>query len=136
MGAFSAGVVPVLRENGQVFYLLLRSFNYWDFPKGGVDSEETPLKAALRELKEETAIENVRFSWGDEYIETAPYAKGKIARYYIAEVNGREVQILPNPVLGKAEHHEYRWVSYEEAVPLLGPRVKAVLDWAKGRVAH
>ena len=33
--------------------------NFWQMPQGGVDKKEDFLKAALRELKEETSIENV-----------------------------------------------------------------------------
>ncbi|MGH8313228.1 MAG: NUDIX domain-containing protein, partial [Gammaproteobacteria bacterium] len=50
----SAGVA-VLREApaGRLF-LLLRAWRYWDFPKGAVEPGETPLQAAIREVREET----------------------------------------------------------------------------------
>jgi bis(5'-nucleosidyl)-tetraphosphatase len=39
--------------------------------------------------------------------------------------------VLPvSPELGRPEHHEFRWVSYEEAHRLLSPRVDPILDWA------
>ena len=36
-----------------------------------------------------------------------------------------------SPELGRPEHHEYRWVSFDEAEDLLPPRLAIVLDWAR-----
>ena len=125
----SSGVVPVFM-GPQPSYLLLRAYNYWDFPKGGVEKNEDPLDAALRELSEETGIEKVDFKWGKSFQETPPYARGKVARYYVAQVFSQDVTLLVNPTLGRPEHSEYRWLSYKEARTLLVPRVKIILDWA------
>jgi len=127
----SAGVVIVTQEKGQWRYLLLRAYSYWDFPKGMVEEGEEPIKAALREVKEETGITDLEFHWGYGYRETPPYNKGKVARYYLAETKTKNVQLLINPAIGRAEHEEYRWLSYEEAVKLLAPRVKPVIEWAE-----
>ncbi len=128
-GKYSAGVVVVHGTEASRF-LLLRSFRYWDFPKGAVEAGETPLEAARREVAEETGIGALEFDWGETYRETAPYRGGKIARYYIARSVGRSVRLLPNPVLGRAEHDEFRWLDYAAAHLLLVPRVQAILDWA------
>ncbi len=126
----SAGVIVVRRERGAWRYLLLRVFNYWDFPKGIVEPGEDPLHAAIREVEEETGIRDLRFRWGHGYRETPPYGKGKVARYYVAETRTKEVVLPVSPELGRPEHDEYRWVSYEEARRLLSPRVVPILDWA------
>ena len=42
---------------------------------------EEPIHAALREVQEETGVDDVRFDWGDRYFETGPYSRGKVARY-------------------------------------------------------
>ena len=34
--------------------------NFWQMPQGGVNKDENYYEAALRELKEETSIENVK----------------------------------------------------------------------------
>ena len=126
----SAGVVVVRQEGGVWKYLLLRAYNYWDFSKGIVEAGEDPLEAACREVEEETGLTDLVFSWGHDYQETPPHGQGKIARYYAAETC-QDTIILPiSPELGRPEHHEYRWVSYQEGSELLVPRVTRILDWA------
>jgi 8-oxo-dGTP pyrophosphatase MutT (NUDIX family) len=127
--------VAVVRwEAGQWRYLLLRAFQYWDFPKGQVEDGETCLQAARREVMEETGITDLRFHWGEDYIETGPYARGKVSRYYLAETSEREVVFGISPELGRPEHQEYRWVDYDQAVELTVPRVRHVLEWTVERL--
>jgi len=126
----SAGVV-VLRDTAQgMRFLLLRAYKHWDFPKGMVEPDETPLAAARREVAEETGIDSLEFAWGEVYRETAPYARGKVARYYIARTEREDVALTPNPLTGIHEHMEYRWVDMKEALSLVTPRVKHIIDWA------
>jgi bis(5'-nucleosidyl)-tetraphosphatase len=127
----SAGVVIVRHEPRGYRYLLLRAFNYWDFPKGIVEPGEEPLTAALREVEEETALTGLAFRWGEVYRETERYGNNKIARYYLAESPRGEVVLPVSAELGRPEHDEFRWLRYDEARPLLVPRVAAVLDWAQ-----
>jgi len=126
----SAGVIVVRRDGDTWQYLLLRAFQYWDFPKGIVEAGEKPLEAARREVEEETGLTNLVFAWGHDFRETPPYGPGKVARYYVAETGQIEVVLPISPELGRPEHHEYRWMSYKEARELLAPRVQPILDWA------
>ena len=129
--AVSAGVVIVRRVADRWLYLLLRAYNFWDFPKGMVEPGEEPLAAAIREVEEETTLTNLVFHWGHEFIETEPYGKNKIARYYLAESKEADVMLPVSPELGHPEHDEFRWLDYDAARPLLVPRVYTILDWAK-----
>ena len=126
----SAGVVIVRRFDDQYRYLLLRAHTYWDFPKGIVEPSEDPLAAAIREVEEETTLTNLNFHWGTVFIDTEPYGKNKIARYYLAESPQGEVFLPVTAELGKPEHDEFRWLEYDAARGLLVPRVLAVLEWA------
>ncbi|MCX8048713.1 MAG: bis(5'-nucleosyl)-tetraphosphatase [Methylohalobius sp.] len=126
----AAGIVVIRWVNRTPYYLLLRAFSYWDFPKGSVEPGELPFEAAIREVKEETGLSDLVFRWGEVYCETLPYGKGKVARYYLAESSRGEVWLPLNPELGRPEHHAFRWLTYDEARPLLVPRLRAVLDWA------
>lgn len=130
MGTLSAGVIPVYRKQGKTLFLILRSYKYWDFPKGAVEQEEDPFQTALRELKEESGIESVNFPAGKIFVETEPYAHGKVARYYLGEIDSQNVVLGLNPELGRPEHHEYRWVNESEASRLLNDRLLKVLNWA------
>ncbi|WP_374079800.1 NUDIX domain-containing protein [Bdellovibrio bacteriovorus] len=127
---FSSGIVPIYKSDHEILFLLLRSYNYWDFPKGEVEKNEDPFIAARRELQEETGIDKVQFHFGEIYKETPPYSQGKIARYYIGEVKTKNVTLGVNEELGRPEHQEYRWVNYKDAKLLLGDRVAAILEWA------
>jgi bis(5'-nucleosidyl)-tetraphosphatase len=126
----SAGVIPIRRTAAGCRFLLLRAFNYWDFPKGEVESGERPLEAARREVAEETGLTDLSFLWGEDYYETEPYGRGKIARYYAAATKHSHVVLPVSPELGRPEHHEYRWVSQDEARALLVERVRRALAWA------
>jgi len=131
----SAGVV-VVRETPEGWrYLLLRAYTHWDFPKGMVEDGEEPLAAAVREVREETCIDDLDFAWGEDYIETKPYSRGKVARYYLAKTSTAEVVLPVIEELGRPEHNEYRWVDEAEALRLVSARVEPVVRWAAKRLS-
>jgi len=132
---FSAGVVVVHVAGEAVQYLLLRAYKNWDFPKGLVEPGEQPLDAAVREVKEETTLVNLAFDWGQDYMDTGPYNKGKISRYYLARSNVTQVHLPINPELGFPEHQEARWVGLETALNMVSPRLKPVIHWASDIIA-
>lgn len=131
----SAGMVVVRWIGGEPSYLLLRAYNFWDFPKGQAEPGEDLLQTAQREVKEETSLAELNMRWGPTCRETPVYGKGKVARYYLAECREGEVLLPVNPELGRPEHHEYKWLPYHEARRRLVDRLKPILDWAHGRVA-
>jgi len=115
-------------------YLLLRVYRSWDFPKGMVEPGEDPFAAAVREVREESTIADLEFPFGHDFVETGPYARNKVARYYLGTTRTARVTLPVVPELGKPEHHEWRWVDYEQALDLVSPRVLPVVEWAQGRV--
>jgi len=126
----SSGVVVVRESDAGWRFLLLRAFTHWDFPKGMVEADEEPLAAAVREVREESLIDDLEFEWGHPYLQTGPYSRGKVARYYVARTRTIEVTLPDNPELGRPEHSEFRWVDYEEALRLVSPRVRPIVKWA------
>lgn len=129
----SAGIAIVRNEEKTWKYLFLRAYKNWDFPKGEVEPGEDALQTAEREAREETGITDLKFNWGTVYKETAPYRNGrKIARYYVAETTQSQVKFSINPEIGMPEHHEYRWLSYEEIKRLAPERLSPIIEWANG----
>jgi bis(5'-nucleosidyl)-tetraphosphatase len=111
---------------------MLRAYRNWDFPKGLVEPDEDVFSAALREVAEETALTDLTFPWGQVFIETAPYAHNKVARYYLAETRRETVALPIQPELGRPEHHEWRWLTQTEARACAAARLQPVLSWAEG----
>jgi 8-oxo-dGTP pyrophosphatase MutT (NUDIX family) len=134
--ARSAGAVVVSRKTGEPRYLLLRAYRNWDFPKGLLESGEAPLDAALREVREETGLDDLAFRWGHEFRETEPYNRGKVARFYLAETGQTDIVLPVSPELGRPEHDEYRWVDFDTARRLLPPRLAPILEWAHQRLMN
>ena len=132
----SAGVVVVRQLEAGWRVLLLRAYNYWDCPKGVVEPGEDPLDTARREVREETGLEDLDFRWGERFVETPPYSRNKVARYYLAATSSAAVVLPVNPEIGKPEHHEFRWLTFAEAQQRVVPRNAAVLDWAREQLAQ
>jgi len=127
----SCGVVVARQSGDRWLTLLLRAYHHWDFPKGIRERGEDPMQAAIREVREETSIADLSFEWGDRFFETGPYSRGKIARYFIATTRQEDVVMGPSPETGVPEHHEWRWVSFDEAYDLGSPRVRQIVQWAR-----
>jgi 8-oxo-dGTP pyrophosphatase MutT (NUDIX family) len=96
---FSCGVVSRQRLDRKLKFLLLRAYRNWDFPKGLVEPGEEPIDAAVREVREETALDDISFDWGMVFMDTGPYNKGKISRYYIARSKEVRISLPINPDL-------------------------------------
>jgi 8-oxo-dGTP pyrophosphatase MutT (NUDIX family) len=120
----SCGAVIVRQADDGWLTLMLRAYRNWDFPKGICEMGEQPLQAALREVAEETGIHKPTLRWGERYMETGPYHRGKVARYYLFSTEQEEIEMGISPETGRPEHHEYRWVSFDEAHDLAAPRVR------------
>lgn len=130
------GVVPVaMPAHGSAEYLILRAYKNWDFPKGTAEAGEAPLATALRELREETGIEDVSWPWGQRSMDTAIYAGDKVATYFIGRVDKRRLILPVSAESGRPEHQEYRWTTRDQAGVLLPARLLPILEWAAGIVA-
>lgn len=127
----SCGVVLAREADSRCLTLLLRAYHHWDFPKGVREQGESELEAAQREVREETSIDTLDFAWGERFMETGPYSRGKTARYYLARTAQETVVMGPSPETGAPEHHEWRWVTFDEAYDMTSPRVRTVVQWAR-----
>ena len=107
---------------------VLRADSHWNFSKGLLETGEQAIAAARREVEKETGITQLDFRWGYDCFETGPYRHGKIARYYLAATSQSKVELRISEKLGRPEHDEYRWVSFEEGHELPGVRLRPVLE--------
>lgn len=130
----SCGVVVARKTDTGWVTLMLRAFHHWDFPKGIRERGEEPMEAAVREVGEETGITELSFDWGDRFFETGPYSRGKVARYFLATTTQEDVEMGISPETGEPEHHEWRWVTFDEAFDLGAPRVRQIVQWARQNI--
>ncbi len=97
--------------------------NYWQMPQGGIDDGEDNLKAALRELKEETSINNVELIKEIEGYLTYNLPnnllgiiwkgkfKGQKQKWFVFKFNGNDKEI--NLKTKKPEFLEWKWTDLE-----------------------
>jgi putative (di)nucleoside polyphosphate hydrolase len=52
----NVGIILIEQALGRVFWARRIGHDGWQFPQGGMNSDETPLEAMYRELKEETGL--------------------------------------------------------------------------------
>ena len=102
----------IYRTKPQRTILLMKHPKRWDLPKGHVDEGETNFECALRELQEETGIEQRHlrmeegFRFKDRYIvESKKGKKKKTLIIYLAELI-EDVEIVPT------EHEGFEWVDW------------------------
>lgn len=126
----SAGAVVLRQCEGKWMALVLRAWSHWDFPKGNVESGETLMQAAVREVMEETGVCDLSFPWGEAFARTCVYSKDKVAYYSLALTTTECVSLDVNPITGEKEHDEFRWVPWEDLPCLLSPRLQCILEWA------
>ncbi|MAJ65668.1 MAG: RNA pyrophosphohydrolase [Candidatus Pelagibacterales bacterium] len=121
------GVGIVLLNNKNKIFVAKRidnPKNFWQMPQGGVDNKEKYLKAALRELKEETSITSVELIKEiDEWYtyELPEYLLGKIwkgkfrgqkQKWFIMKFLGNENEIKLNTK--NPEFFEWKWIKIDE----------------------
>ena len=107
----------------------------WQMPQGGIDDDEDPYKAALRELYEETSVRSVEKlgeiaewlfydipremvgqAWGGKY-------RGQKQKWYALRFTGEDSEIdIENPGdTHEPEFIDWRWVGLRELPDLVVP---------------
>ncbi len=114
----------------------------WQMPQGGIDENEDPYKAALRELYEETSIRSVQKlgeiaewltydipaqlasdAWGGKY-------RGQKQKWYALRFTGNDGEInISEPGGGhEPEFVEWRWVAMRELADLVVPFKRSIYE--------
>ena len=124
----SAGAIVFYQNpDNKIEYLLLQhNKNYWNFPKGLIEKNESEIETVKREIQEETEVGEIEIIPGfkvvDKYFYRVPKdhpvtekrgkAVFKIVVFYLVKVETKEVKI-------SWEHSGYEWLDFEGAVERL-----------------
>jgi 8-oxo-dGTP pyrophosphatase MutT (NUDIX family) len=124
----SGMIIFRLDSEGNRRYLLLRNIGgHWEFPKGGIEGNESDLEASLREVSEETGLDPMKIN------------SFRVKYSYQFSRNGETINKEVYLYLGKSftdnvslsrEHRDYCWLKYEDALRRISnshSELKAVL---------
>ena len=114
----SYGAIVFKRHKDGIKYLLLHyGAGHWDLPKGHMEKNEKEEQTALREIKEETGIEDIEFA--DGFRETVNYFYKRGEDTISKEVIFFLVQSATDEVKLSDEHIGYAWLNYGHALKKL-----------------
>ena len=110
----SAGAVVYRDAGGRRMYLLLQNAGRWDFPKGGVEKGESEVQTVIREVEEETGLQDIELFPGFRKVIEYFYRRDgknihKQVVYLLASTAEEKVKI-------SFEHQGYGWFNYQEAM--------------------
>lgn len=110
---FSAGLVLFRLENYERRYLVLQyPHGHWDFVKGKIESGESKLDAANRELEEETGLKAEIVNEFEEQISYIFREDNELIDKTVFYFIGRTTQ---KDVVLSDEHTDFKWLSYHQA---------------------
>ena len=122
--------------------------HWWQMPQGGIDGDEDPAAAALRELEEETAVRSAEIiaeapgwynydlpehligkSWKGKY-------RGQTQKWFAARFTGKDSEINLAPPGHKQEFDQWRWVKMNEVIDAIVPFKKPVYEQVIAAFKH
>lgn len=113
----SCGAVVYTKTNGTIKYVLVQELGgAWSLPKGHMESGETEVQTALREIYEEVHLRvNILkgFRATEEYVLREKENTTKQVVYFCAEYDGQDIKAQDSELLRAS------LLPYEEALPLL-----------------
>jgi ADP-ribose pyrophosphatase YjhB (NUDIX family) len=125
-----AGAALVVRANDEPAVLVIRTrSNGWELPKGGIEWDELPEEAALRELREESGVEGQLGVSGE--LGRLEYSLGEGSARMLKQVRYYVARALSEPTLGDLPKRtrQRRWLRAAEVddVPLVNEGLRALL---------
>ena len=130
----AGGVVYRSTDKGPVFLLIKDSYRNWGFPKGHLEKGETSEGAALREVREETGLENLSARGMIETIEWYFRFRGrlihKVCHFYLMESESGKTRPQRDEGITAC-----RWLPFDEARELISyANARVVLERANEKV--
>jgi|TARA_R110000824_G_scaffold357562_5_gene545096 bis(5'-nucleosidyl)-tetraphosphatase len=124
----AAGIVVIKMFDDVPKVLILKKYDgTWDITKGKIDKGELSFEAALREVEEESGINDLNFMWG---VDSIRYGKGEV----FVGLTKSDPYIPINPKTNQQEHTELKFVSFKEAHQLVQDYLKNAILWAQNKV--
>jgi 8-oxo-dGTP pyrophosphatase MutT (NUDIX family) len=127
----SAGAVLFSKTDSEKIFLLLNyPSGHWDFVKGNIEEEETLKQTVLREIREETGINDIEFIDGfEEKIEYHYQRNGDLVHkevvFFLAKTKTVDVKI-------SHEHLGFAWLSFDDTLKKLTYKnAKNIMDKIK-----
>jgi putative (di)nucleoside polyphosphate hydrolase len=116
--------IIVLNKNNEVFVGKRKDnpVDKWQMPQGGIDNNETPLKAMKRELEEETSITKIEVlkeveNWLEYELPSNLLGKiwkgkyrGQKQKWFIVKFMGKDNEINLNTK--HPEFIDWKWINY------------------------
>ena len=104
----------IILKDGKVLLIYEKIGQYWGFPKGHIENNETEIETAKREVKEEVGLD-VEIDKEKRYELNYITDKGidKTTVLYIAKPKSEKV------VMQESEVEEVQWCDYETALNML-----------------
>ena len=114
----SAGAI-IYRQSpeGKMYLLLNYPSGHWDFVKGNIEKGETFKQTVLREIREETGIEDITFVDGFE--DKVEYHYQRDGQVIHKEVIFFLANTKTNKVVLSYEHRDYTWLNFNDALEKL-----------------
>jgi len=100
--------------SGRRFLLLRYPAGHWDFPKGNIERGESEGQTVLREVREETGLDDVKLLDGfrmkiEYFYRRRGESVHKEVVFLLGETKKEDVKL-------SFEHREYRWLNFSEAL--------------------
>lgn len=121
----SIGIIPFFRtRNGYKFLVIQQVFGDWIFPKGHLISGETDIQTAIRELYEETNIDNCTIINGFKYVLKYSFEKQgekteKEVVFFLGLVKDIDALTKTSIKNSKGEVINLKWLSYKSTLEQL-----------------
>ena len=120
----NVGIV-LMRTDGQLFWARRVSRDGWQFPQGGMNTDETPLEAMYRELHEETGLRTehvevlgatpgwLRYRLPERCVRRSsrPTCIGQKQVWFLLRLIGQEGDVRLD-LTDKPEFDSWRWVDF------------------------
>jgi putative (di)nucleoside polyphosphate hydrolase len=117
--------IVIMKDDNQVFWAHRANSDGWQFPQGGMRTDETPLEAMYRELCEETGLRRehvevlgttpgwLRYRLPKRYqrVNSKPLCIGQKQVWFLLRLLTGESDVVLD-ASSKPEFNEYRWVDF------------------------